>query len=573
MRVCSLAALVVLLSLGASTVHGAPQHLRVSWDDSDTAHTSAITWTTLSLGDATTVEYGTTAAYGQEAEGTNFQANGSLGVIHTVSLVGLEPETLYHYRVGGPGAWSQGYTFRTGPADGCSVFRFVALGDNRGDTGSSPSNHWNPILTEALSHGPAFVLNTGDLVKDGDDDKQWSQFLDATGDGIASTPLMPSLGNHDDDKVEGDGASYNQLFTLPRNTNTGSEDYYFFRYGDALVVALSMATFTGGTSTFADQAAWLDEVFTNNPATWRFVFFHHPIYTGTFNLFGIELLDIAHPPNELGQNSALVPIFDKHHVDIVFMGHNHFYQRFEPMCCGGGADQGVPTGDPATGTTYVITGGAGALTYDLSIIGIDIMDLLCDVPGSVHCDGRHHFMLLEIDGLDLTAKVYTTASQLTGNDPSNIGLVDEFTIHKTGPEPDCQPDKPVPDPDPDPEPEPDAGTPDGASGDVSAPTDGATTDDLGPIPTPDGTVDPPDSGSPTPDPDVPVIDPPSSDSGGSGSGGIPVVDIGSDPGGSTKKSSSGCGGGPPPGSFLMVFVALLYVRRSLTSQRAKPRPV
>jgi uncharacterized protein (TIGR03382 family) len=574
MRVCSLGILTLLLTLLSSAAHSAPQHVRVSWDDSDTAHTSAITWTTLSMGDQTIVQYGTTPSYGEQAEGTNFQANGSLGVIHTVSLTDLAPETLYHYRVGGPGAWSQGYTFRTGAADGCSVFRFVALGDNRGDTGSAPSSHWNPILTEALSHGPAFILNTGDLVKDGDDDKQWSQFLEATGDGIASTPLMPSLGNHDDDKVEGDGASYNQIFTLPRNTNTGSEDYYYFRYGDALVVALSMATFTGGTSTFADQAAWLDEVFTNNPATWRFVYFHHPIYTGTFNLWGLDLIDIAHPPNELGQNSALVPIFDKHHVDMVFMGHNHFYQRFEPMCCGEGGDEGVPTGDPATGTTYVITGGAGAMTYDLSIIGIDIMDLLCDVTGSVHCDGRHHFMLLEIDGLDLTAKVYTTASQLTGIDPSNIGLIDEFTIHKTGPEPDCQPDKPAPDPDP--EPEPDAGATDGASGDVPTSTDGATSDDLGPTPTPDGAVDPTDSGTHPPVPDVPVTDPPAADSGGSGSNGMPVVDIGSNPGGTTKKSSSGCGAASttgPPGSWvwlLLLAVAALRERRRRL-QRERPR--
>ena len=416
-RVTRVLLIAILVSLFPSVATAAPQHVRVSWDKADTATTAALTWTTQSLADPTIVEYGADTSYGNQAEGTSFQANGALGVIHSVSISGLDPNTVYHYRVGGPGAWSKDYTFQTGPEDGCSVFRFVALGDNRGDTGSAPSSHWNPILTEALSHGPAFVLNTGDLVKDGDDDQQWADFLTATGEGIAHTPLMPSLGNHDDDKIDGDGASYNQLFTLPRNTHSNSEDYYYYRYGDALFVALSTATFTGGVTQFAEQAAWLDEVFTNNPATWKFVYFHHPPYTGTFDIFGFELIDIAHPPNELGQNSALIPIFDKHHVDIVFNGHNHFYQRFDPMCCGGGGDQGVPTGDPATGTMYVITGGAGALTYDLSIIGLDVMDLLCDAPGSVHCDGRHHYVLVEIDGLDLTAKVYTTASQLLGNEP------------------------------------------------------------------------------------------------------------------------------------------------------------
>ena len=309
----------------------------------------------------------------------------------------------------------------------------MALGDNRGDTSWAPSTHWNPILTEALAHGPSFILNTGDLVKDGDDVAQWKAFLETTGEGIAGVPLMPSLGNHDDDKVAGDDASYNQLFTLPRNPQTNSEDYYFFRYGDALFAAISTATFKDGTN-MADQAAWLDQVFTENPATWRFVYFHHPIYTGSVDLFGA--IDFGHPPNELQQNQHLVPVFDKHHVYIVFNGHNHFYQRFEPRCCGGGSDTGVPTGDPATGTVYIITGGAGAITYDLP--GLDL--LLGSADGSVAVSGKHHYVLIEVDGLDLTGKVYTTASQLFDNSQDNIKLIDEFTISKTGPAPSCEPE-------------------------------------------------------------------------------------------------------------------------------------
>ena len=43
----------------------APDHVRVSWDKEDTAHTMAVTWTTQSLGDASIVQYGPDTSYGQ----------------------------------------------------------------------------------------------------------------------------------------------------------------------------------------------------------------------------------------------------------------------------------------------------------------------------------------------------------------------------------------------------------------------------------------------------------------------------------------------------------------------------
>jgi hypothetical protein len=247
-----------------------------------------------------------------------------------------------------------------------------------------------------------------------------------------------------------------------------------------------------------------------------------------------------------------VPIFDKHHVDIVFNGHNHFYQRFEPMCCGGAGDEGVPTGDPSTGTMYMITGGAGALTYDLSFIGIDIMDLLCGVTGSVHCDGRHHYVMVEIDGLDLTTKVYTTASQLLDDDAENIELIDEFTIHKEGPEGPCG--EVAADPDPEVSDVPSEVEETVSSEDASAPQD------LGPTPTPDAGSGAPET---SPEPELPGTPTEPTTPTEPGTGAPTGVEIGSDPGGSSKKSS-GCGGSGEPGSsWVLVLMSLMVclVRR------------
>ncbi|MEZ4265058.1 MAG: metallophosphoesterase family protein [Myxococcota bacterium] len=575
----------LLALLAPAATASAPKFVRVSWTDIDTARTAAVTWNTDSLADPSTIEYGTTKSYGQTAEGTAFKANGSLGIIHEVSLTGLEPSTTYHYRVGGAGVWSAPSTFRTGPKDGCEPMRFVALGDNRSDDDKGASPHWNPILNEALAKEPAFILNTGDLVRDGAKDAQWLHFLEATGAGVAHTPLMPSIGNHDDDKVEGDAATYNQIFSLPRNEDTGSEDYYFFIHGDAIFAAISSVTFTGGSTKFAEQAAWLDKVFTEHPKKWKFVFFHYPPYTGSIDFFG--LAELAHPSNEQGQNAALVPIFDKHHVDIVFNGHNHFYQRFEPMCCGGASDNGNPTGDPETGTTYIVTGGAGALTYDLSILNLDLCPILNLKKGAVACSGLHHFVSVDIDGLDLVGRVYSTANQLLGADPKNVKLIDEFEIHKSGPAPKC--DAPVADPGPDAGGPADAGptdvadttSPDAGAEVVDSPdtieeiadTADAAPSEVGPTDTASETTVAPDTTQPTPD-TTPTADlpAPTPDHGGTipGTGDAVISTPDTTTGAETKsETSSGCaGGGGPTDPWAGLALGLLALGASLRRRRA-----
>ncbi len=413
-------------------------YVRVSWTQSTaTATTVTISWNTASTGDPSVVEYGLDASYGSVAYGSVKQGKGELGAIHEVTLEGLDPDTTYHYHVGGQGTWSGDHTFHTGPGDteGCAPFRFVAMGDGRSDGDYGPSQFWASILGEAAAKNPAFILLSGDQVRAGEDVPQWVHWLDESDEVSPSIPIMPSLGNHDDDNEPGDNAAYNQVFALPPNTVSGTEDFYYFTYGNAIFVSLSMMSYTGGSYPFEEQAQWLDQVLTDNPRTWKFVFFHHPMYTGTLGIQG--LLELNHPPNELDQNAALAPVLDAHHVDMVFTGHNHHYQRFEPMCCGGGDTTGQVTGDFDTGTVHVVTGGAGALTYDLSALGLDIPALICLTSGSVTCSAKHHYIVVDIDGLDLHYQVFTTSAQLLSNSEDNVGLIDEFWIHKPGPAPTC----------------------------------------------------------------------------------------------------------------------------------------
>jgi len=433
-----------------------------------------IAWTTNSADDPTFVQYGSGDSYVSEAQGTAFNASGDLDAVHEVTITGLDPDTVYHYRVGGPGDWSKDHAFLTAPGDGCTPYSFIALGDDRSDNDYGPNPRWNSIIMEAMEYFPLFVLNSGDLVKDGDKTDQWDHWLEETDPALAFAAHMPTMGNHDDGPGVGDGANFNQVFHLPSNTVTGTEDYYFFTTGNSVVVSLSTQEFKGGGIPFGDQAAWLDQVLTENPRMWKFVFFHHPVYCSE-DLFGL-----VHPPNQEGQNAAYTEVFDKHHVDIVFYGHNHWYERLGPMKGNGGDEEGIPVDNFEDGTVYVVTGGAGAMTYNI------VVNLFCPgfTKGSKKCSGDHHFVLIEIDNNKLTYTARATKSQLLGTNDANAKVIDSLYIEKPfpgGTNP-CIPIEP-PDtgPEPVPEPLPDTSegvTADAATGDAGT-EDATATEDSG----------------------------------------------------------------------------------------------
>ncbi|MBI5531913.1 MAG: fibronectin type III domain-containing protein [Deltaproteobacteria bacterium] len=426
-RICWKWAIAAFASASAVSVQvdAAPKWVRLSIVH-DPATTMTVAWHTI---DPVTsnVRYGTDSAkLDKTAKGASKLGAGSLGYIHEAEMTGLQPGTKYYYQVGEDAdGWSAVLSMRTAPAQhqDCGKHRFIFLGDNRPDSILGLGDNWSSILEEAVAEDPGFVLSGGDLVYAGTENSEWVDFLDWTGEPARYSPFMPTMGNHDDDTVVGDGAQYNQIFALPRSAGTGSsgtEDYYFFTYGNSIVVSINTQQYKGGASAFADQAAWLDEVLTNNPRRWKFVVLHHPIYTDNTML--------SHPPNEQGQNSALVPIFDKHHVDFVLQSHNHWYERFEPSNCSTsgnpGSDNACPVGADAwdKGTAYLTSGGAGAITI-----------LWCgSATGLATCKTDHHYVIFDIDNESIHMQTWASSQQTWSSDPSNHKLIDEVQYAKSG---------------------------------------------------------------------------------------------------------------------------------------------
>lgn len=409
----------VLLGL-PNVAQGAPQYQRLSYTG-DTSTSITVTWNTTVDTDSE-VDYGTaTGSLGKKAVGTTFQANAGLGYVHEATLTGLQPSTKYYYVVGSAtDGFSAEKSFVTGPLEhqDCGQFKFVFLGDNRPDPIFGGGENWPTILGQSVQQQPDFVLNGGDLVIDGDKVDQWLLLLGWTEKIAASLPFMPTIGNHDTGPGQGDTANYNQLFALPRSTGahgSGTEDYYYFTYGNAIFVALSTEGFKTGSVPFAEQAAWLDEVLTNNPKKWKFVYFHKPAYTHE------DPLGVSHAPNEEGQNASFVAVIDKHHVDVVLTSHNHWYERYEPSACGTKGTPGssqpcsVGANNYSAGTVYYVSGGAGAFT---------IPGILCGTQfGRAFCAGAHHYVVFNVNNEVL--KIDTWAAF-----PQTNQVIDTITITK-----------------------------------------------------------------------------------------------------------------------------------------------
>lgn len=111
------------------------------------------------------------------------------------------------------------------------------------------------------------------------------------------------------------------------------------------------------------QTSWLGQTLNtlrnDRSVDFIVVFFHHCAYC-TCTSHG----------SEGGVRQYWAPLFDQFQVDLVINGHNHVYERTDPLKAGAPTTT-APIGatiEPATqGTTYVAAGGAGASLYAFSV--------------------------------------------------------------------------------------------------------------------------------------------------------------------------------------------------------------
>lgn len=189
---------------------------------------------------------------------------------------------------------------------------------------------------------------------------------------MASAPFFAASGNHD--YLTADGAPFRQVFALPENGGReGRERWYSVDWGFLHLVVLDSEKLG------KPQEEWLEaDLAAAGAARWVIALFHRaPFSSG--ELGGDE-----------GARTSLVPILTRHHVPLVITGHEHDYERR----------------DPVDGVLYVVTGGGGRGTRRVT----------SRAAGSAFAEQVAHIVYLEVSlddiklwAVDASGQTFDTA--------------------------------------------------------------------------------------------------------------------------------------------------------------------
>jgi hypothetical protein len=292
------------------------------------------------------------------------------------NLSNLTPGQKYFYAVGHTG-WSptsgQVNSFTVAPQNP-SEFRFTAFGD-QGVT-------YDAVATSRVVGGqqPAFHLHAGDwsyaenggsgLLTDPYDPRVFDAWFTEIEGVAANIPWMATVGNHEMEPWYPQNGYGGQLerFQFIGNAPSSCPVSFSFSYGNVGFIALDANDvsyeleanlgYTGGA-----QTTWLGSTlagFRGNPAIdFIVVYFHQCAYS-----------TCTTHASDGGIDQYWTPLFDQYQVDLVINGHNHIYERTDPII-GGSPTGPAPIGSTIDtvfqGTTYVTAGGAGKSLYSFPV--------------------------------------------------------------------------------------------------------------------------------------------------------------------------------------------------------------
>jgi predicted phosphodiesterase len=249
--------------------------------------------------------------------------------------------------------------------------KFAVIGDN--GTGDRPEYEVGAQMTRArASFAFDTVLMLGDNMYGSQEPADFIKKFEQPYKALlnAGVQFFATLGNHD-----------NQLNRYYKPYNMGGERYYSFAKKNVRFFVID------SDSLDPKQMAWLDDALKRSTDEWKICYFHHPLYSdGGTHGSAVEL------------RVVLEPIFVRYGVNVVFSGHEHFYERITPQ----------------KGIHYFISGAAGQLRRG---------DVERSEYKAAAFDQDQSFMLVEVAGADLFFQAISRAGQ----------IVDSGTIRRGGP--------------------------------------------------------------------------------------------------------------------------------------------
>ncbi len=209
------------------------------------------------------------------------------------------------------------------PASPDGRYRFVVIGDSRSNPGLWPSivKH-----IDLLDPKPAFVINTGDIVRHGYTDELVDYYIPPLLE--TDIPFFVALGNHDDGD-DGLAIEYQALFG-PNSLN------YYFDHGRRRFILFDNAA---SVLPYEETLAWLKRVLEETPPELSIIVAaHKPVAT-------VEKW--AYHSWDEEPSRGFSDLMSKYEAEHVFFGHIHAYST--------ALFQGVD---------YTIAGGGGAGLHD-----------------------------------------------------------------------------------------------------------------------------------------------------------------------------------------------------------------
>jgi len=311
------------------------------------------------------------------------------------------------------------------------TWRFAVSGDTRSDH-TKHAQVMEGIIQKIPNSERITFINTGDITSDGSSSNwnTWQKVVDGNyasfqipgGLGINNSQNNPpdyigTAGNHD---VSDSNWYSNWKSFLPSQKGVtaysdipGHDDgglFGSYKYDNTLFLWVDSASRPSGQDDFIKKT--LERAASDDSVVWKFVFFHYPpIPCGAKSDWSI---------GKAWHDDYFVP----YGVDIIFLGHAHYYERTCPITSASSkscdeSNRGKTIGD-SNGVIHVIAGGGGAGLYTPSCTSKCSSCSWLEVGAK-----RYHFAEVIIQENQMNMKVWDPTSNAT-----NPTLIDELTISK-----------------------------------------------------------------------------------------------------------------------------------------------
>jgi hypothetical protein len=327
---------------------------------------------------------------------------------HSVKIEGLEPNTLYAYRVGdGDHFVSEWIQFRTAAAEP-SPITFLYFGDAQ----NSVLSHWSRVIRAAYQKAPYadFALHAGDLINRAHRDTEWAEWFKAGGWIHASLPTIVVTGNHEyGDKGTNPlmrerflSMHWQPQFNLPTADGLPEildETVYSVEYPTLKIIVLN------SNRERESQIEWLRQELESAGDKWTVVSFHHPVFSS------------GKDRDNKALRAEWKPILDEFEADLVLQGHDHTYARGQTSQIPQSTES-IDESNQSIQSVYV-NSVSGPKMYDFQKDGWDRFSDH-DVSLLKKAENTQFFQVITVDGNKLLYRAYTAAGD----------LYDAFTVTK-----------------------------------------------------------------------------------------------------------------------------------------------